>query len=79
MFLDHLEFLVANDPKLHRRLRRRPQLLFYIEKIAEIPCPPIHLCQVKQLKRELPVLPLPVQVPDLVIRSTVEDTALLRL
>ena len=43
----------------------------YIEKTAEIPCPPTHLCQAKQLKMALqnPDLIVPVQNPDLTVRE----------
>ena len=81
-----MNFLGTKDAK-----DRQAQLqLFCIEKTAEIPCRPTHLCQAKQPKMALqnPDLTVPVQNPDfpgstpadpvLAIRSTVGDTATLQ-
>ena len=78
-----LGILDAKDPQAQLQL-------FCIEKTAEIPCPPTHLCQAKQPKMALqnPDLTVPAQNPDFpgltpadpvrVIRLTVGDTATLQ-
>ena len=73
---------------------RQAQLqLFCIEKTAEIPCPPIHLCQAKQPKMALqnpdltvlvqnPVFPgltVPVQNLDFPVLTPVDPVLAIRL